>query len=147
MADLSPMSPEPRSPHPASDLWAAAVEAEQRTGKRETTVAEAERHLLFRLGKAALGFVLIVVGIAALPLPGPGWLIIIAGLNLLPFRWAQQTIRIIRNRIPGVPEDGPIPLRTWLIMGAIVAAMSIVSILWADDIAQWFSDTWTRLRN
>lgn len=131
--------------HKAAAVWSAAISAEREIGDHESTVEAAERHVLLRVAYAALGFVLIGVGIAALPLPGPGWLIILAGLSMLPFRWAQRTIRLIRARIPGVPEEGSIPLRTWIIMGAIVVAATVVSIWFRQPMAQWFSDTWTDL--
>lgn len=115
----------------------AAIEAEFATGRREETLAEAKRHVALRLLSIVGGFALIAVGIAALPLPGPGWLIIIAGLGLLPFEWADRTIRLIRQRIPGVPEEGRIPTRTWAVMGAVVAATSTASILWGGDLREW----------
>ena len=82
----------------------AAIEAEFQTGKHEETVAEAERHVAVRLARMIAGFTLIVAGAAAIILPGPGWLMIVLGLSLLPFAWAQRTIRLIRRRIPGIPE-------------------------------------------
>ena len=63
-------------------LEAAAIDAERSTGAREETVAEAKRHILVRLGRAIAGVVVVLVGIALLPLPGPGTLTIIAGLAL-----------------------------------------------------------------
>lgn len=101
----------------------AAVEAEFETGHREETVAEAKAHILIRVPRMILGFLIVIVGIIALPLPGPGWLIILAGLGILSidFVWAARLIKFIRRRIPGIPEDGNIPARTWVIMIAIMA--------------------------
>jgi hypothetical protein len=96
----------------------------------------------WRIVRMVVGFSLVVVGVIALPLPGPGWLIVIAGLSLLPFRWARRTVASIRRRIPGVPEDGRIPLRTLVVMGAVVAAVTGSSIAWGDDLSQWLSRRW-----
>ena len=74
----------------------AAIEAEFETGLREETRAEAKRHVLYRLLSIVGGFTIMGLGIAALPLPGPGWLIIIVGLQMLPFEWSRRTIRLIR---------------------------------------------------
>ncbi len=123
-------------------LGAAAVEAEFRTGRREETVEQAERHVVLRLLRAIAGFFVIGIGIAALPLPGPGWLLIIIGLTLLPFAWAERTILLIRRKIPGVPEEGSIPLHTWLIMGALLITFTTISILYGDDISRWVASLW-----
>lgn len=120
----------------------AALEAERQTGRAEETDAEARRNVLMRLGRAVLGFVIIGVGIAALPLPGPGWLIIILGLSLLPFAWAERTILLIRQKIPGVPAEGKVPLRAWLIMGALVIVTSAISILFGEAIMMWIRELW-----
>ena len=116
-------SDEPQKPTEGDDaggrwvdrLGAAAVEAEFRTGRREETVEEAERSVVLRLLRAIAGFFIIGIGIAALPLPGPGWLLIIIGLSLLPFAWAERTILLIRRKI---------------------------SFLYGDDISRWVASLW-----
>lgn len=144
-------SDEPQKPTESGDdaggrwvdrLGAAAVEAEFRTGRREETVEEAERGVVLRLLRAIAGFFIIGVGIAALALPGPGWLLIIIGLSLLPFAWAERTILLIRRKIPGVPEEGSIPLHTWLIMGALLITFTTISFLYGDDISRWIAGLW-----
>ncbi|MEK6859159.1 MAG: PGPGW domain-containing protein [Nanoarchaeota archaeon] len=47
------------------------------------------------------GFILLIVGIALLVLPGPGWISILLGLTLLAchFLWAQRLLREVRNQI------------------------------------------------
>ncbi len=121
----------------------AAFEAERATGEREETEAEIRRGVIIRLARIIGGFVLIGLGLALLPLPGPGWVTILVGLGLLPYAWAQRTIRLIRRRIPGVPEDGRIPTRTWIVMGLIVVATMSVSILFGDAIGQFLGDAWS----
>ena len=123
----------------------AAVAAEFETGEREDTIAEAKAHILIRIPRMILGFVIVIVGIIALPLPGPGWLIILAGLGILSvdFVWAANLITFIRRRIPGVPEDGEIPARTWAIMAAIMAVAAAASVWWylfdgKETVTGWF---------
>lgn len=143
-------SPEPHhdGPHLAEArlrLREAALEAETATGRHETTREDAERGLALRLVRAVGGFALIGLGIALLPLPGPGWLVVILGLSLLPFTWAERTIRLIRRQVPGVPDHGAIPASTWFVMGSIVVAATVVSVLFGKQIGHWASDSWSQL--
>ena len=81
-----------RTPVPSSRSLDDAVEAEIELA-HETTVVEAERGLVRRVARVVAGFTLVFVGILLLVLPGPGLLVIAAGLGLLsrdvPFarRW------------------------------------------------------------
>src|SRR5580693_4202505 len=54
---------------------------------------------LARLAKIAAGFGLLVAGIVMLPLPGPGWLTIAAGLGILAaeFRWARTALDRLKS--------------------------------------------------
>jgi uncharacterized protein (TIGR02611 family) len=47
-----------------------------------------------------VGTAVLVAGILAIPYPGPGWLILFAGLAILgtEFRWAQYVLRWTRSR-------------------------------------------------
>lgn len=49
----------------------------------------------------ATGFLLFILGIALLVLPGPGWLVIIVGLSMLAghFIWARRILREVRRDI------------------------------------------------
>ena len=115
------------------------------TGRREETMEEAQRGAVRRLVRAFGGFLLIGVGIVLLPLPGPGWVIIIIGLSMLPFAWAERTILLIRRRIPGIPDEGRIPVTTWIIMIAMVTAATLVAIFFGGAIAKWLQDLWSGL--
>jgi hypothetical protein len=80
--------------------------------------------------------------IALLPLPGPGWVVIIVGLGILPFAWAQRTIRLIRRKVPGIPEDGRIPVHTWIIMISIVVVMALLAMKFGGTVGEWASELW-----
>jgi uncharacterized protein (TIGR02611 family) len=118
-------------------LREAAEEAERQTGVHEETEEQLRRSLHIRVARIVAGFVVMALGVAALPLPGPGWLIIIFGLNLLPFAWAERTIRLIRRKVPGVPEEGNVPVHTWVTMGVLTVAATTISVVWGDDIGSW----------
>lgn len=55
--------------------------------------------LAWRLGVTALGVVIIGGGVVLLPLPGPGWVVIFAGLGLLAteYAWAARLLREARR--------------------------------------------------
>lgn len=112
------------------EFEAAAIEAEFETGRRETTVREAERHLLVRIGRVLLGIVVLVAGLLMLPLPGPGMLTIAAGLALLasdvPFarRWLDR----VRERVPS-DADGRIS-KPVLIGGLVFSAVTVSFSAW-----------------
>lgn len=42
-----------------------------------------------------LGFLVVVIGLILVPLPGPGWLVVFAGLAILSieFVWAQEAVK------------------------------------------------------
>lgn len=119
----------------------AAIRAEYETGERETSDEEAKAHALVRAARMSLGFVVVIIGIAALPLPGPGWLIIAGGLTILAkdVAWAERLLRYIRKRVPGIPEDGKIPRSSLATMGVMTLAFVTASMWWtfgrgSDDI-------------
>lgn len=126
----------------AERLGAAALEAERETGHREETLEEARRGVMIRLLRIVAGFTVIGVGVAGLVLPGPGWVVIIIGLSLLPFAWAERTVLLIRRKVPGVPEEGSIPVRTWFIMGALLVTFTTLSLLYGDVVIEWLSELW-----
>lgn len=137
----------PHDHHPFREaghtLADAAIEAEFETGRREETFEEARAGAIRRTARAVGGFAVIGMGIALLPLPGPGWVVIIIGLTMLPFAWAERTILTIRRSIPGIPEDGRIPLSTWIVMGTMVVVFSAVAFFFGGAIGSWLGDLWT----
>jgi uncharacterized protein (TIGR02611 family) len=57
--------------------------------------------LAWRLAVTVVGVAVIAIGIVLLPLPGPGWLIIFAGLGVLgtEYAWAARLLRWVRARV------------------------------------------------
>ncbi|HMX08524.1 MAG TPA: PGPGW domain-containing protein [Microthrixaceae bacterium] len=129
-------------PRTAELITAAVYEAERETGVHEETEAEVRHSLALRMTRMIGGFVLIGIGASLIVLPGPGWLVILIGLSLLPFAWAERTILAIRRRVPGVPEDGTIPTRTWVVIGVVTVGAIVISFLFGSRIGDWISGTW-----
>lgn len=53
-----------------------------------------------RLIIALVGTIVLVVGVIAIPYPGPGWLIVFAGLAILAteFEWANRVLAFARSK-------------------------------------------------
>ena len=58
-------------------------------------------HLAYRTLIGVVGGLIIVIGIILLPLPGPGWLVIFAGMALwaTEFAWAQRILRWTKRKV------------------------------------------------
>ncbi|MEJ2870615.1 TIGR02611 family protein [Actinomycetospora sp. OC33-EN08] len=56
-------------------------------------------NLAWRIAIGVLGTVVLIVGVIAIPYPGPGWLIVFAGLGILAteFEWAGRVLRFARR--------------------------------------------------
>lgn len=76
--------------------WRAAV---RYAGFRASVARHRTLDMVFKLFVGLLGFVVVVVGIIALPAPGPGWAIIFLGLGILAteFTAARTVLRLARR--------------------------------------------------
>lgn len=54
----------------------------------------------YRIVIGAVGTIVLIAGIVAIPYPGPGWLIVFAGLGILAteFAWARRVLRYARSK-------------------------------------------------
>jgi uncharacterized protein (TIGR02611 family) len=112
-------------------LQQAAIQAEFDTGRREATLQRARTNVLLRLARMTAGSVVLVLGLAMVVLPGPGWLAVAAGLAILSrdVAWADRLLRYVRRRIPGIPADGRIP-RSTMVTASLMATAGIALSLW-----------------
>ena len=55
----------------------------------------------YRVGVGLVGGLVVALGIVTIPLPGPGWLTVIAGLFLLAteFAWAERLLQFTRRHV------------------------------------------------
>jgi uncharacterized protein (TIGR02611 family) len=55
----------------------------------------------YRIGVGIVGALILALGIVAIPLPGPGWLIVIAGLFVLAteFTWAERLLDFTKRHV------------------------------------------------
>lgn len=110
----------------------AALQAEYETGAREETEAQARSGVIARIARMTLGTIVLIIGIIMLPLPGPGGVVVAAGLAILArdVAWAERLLRYVRRRMPGVPEDGKIPRSSLITMLFVTAAGLTFSYWW-----------------
>ena len=85
-----------------------------------------------RLALETVGWVLVVVGIAALVLPGPGLLSIFAGLVLLSqqYDWAEKRLEPVKERALKAAEES---VETWprIVLSTLIAVAIIAAgVLW-----------------
>jgi len=85
-----------------------------------------------RIAIGVIGVSVILVGIVLLPLPGPGWVIIFAGLGVLAieFVWARRLLRFARRQVGR--WTAWIRRQSFLVRaGSIVATLAIMAgALW-----------------
>jgi len=82
-----------------------------------------------------LGWVVLLVGVAALILPGPGLLLMLAGLAILSqeYDWAEQRVEPVKVKAFEVAAAG---VQTWpRILGSTLSALVLVGIgiFWMID--------------
>jgi uncharacterized protein (TIGR02611 family) len=55
----------------------------------------------YRVGVGIVGGLIVAVGLATIPLPGPGWLTVIAGLFVLAteFTWAERLLEYTKKQV------------------------------------------------
>ncbi|MEM9520601.1 MAG: PGPGW domain-containing protein [Actinomycetota bacterium] len=117
--------------HERESLRDAAIQAEYETGAREETEAEARSHIVVRIARMTIGSIVCLAGVAMLVLPGPGLVVIAAGLAILArdVAWADRLVGHVRDRIPA-DEQGNIPRSTIVTMIVAGIAGVLLSVWW-----------------
>ncbi len=93
----------------------------------------------YRVAVGVVGFVVLVVGIAAIPYPGPGWAIVFVGLAILAseFYWAHRTLAYTRRRYDSVMFW--MRRQSWWVqvIGVLFTAAVVVVTLWLLGALAW----------
>jgi uncharacterized protein (TIGR02611 family) len=86
---------------PAEDGGRSLRERVGRTHWRRRLAARRPLDHAYRLVVGVVGGLVVAVGLVTIPLPGPGWLTVIAGLFLLAteFVWAERLLDFTRRHV------------------------------------------------
>ena len=93
-------------------------------------MSRASRHAK-RIGIGIIGSLIVLIGIVAIPYPGPGWLIVFAGLAVLAteFDWAQRLLNYARGKYDvwvGWLKRQSTPIKAiFMIMTTVVVVVTI----------------------
>ncbi|SDC94901.1 TIGR02611 family protein [Rhodococcus tukisamuensis] len=68
--------------------------------QRRRIAANVGLNLAYRIGVGVVGGLVFVIGVITIPYPGPGWLIVFAGLGILAteFAWAHRLLHFAKAR-------------------------------------------------
>lgn len=91
--------------------------------------------IVWRIAVTLIGTAVIAIGIVLLPLPGPGWVIIFAGLGILAseYRWAARLLRFVRRllqRWTAWLERRSLWLRIVVVLFSVIVVLAIVAAAW-----------------
>ncbi len=94
----------------------------------------------YRLAVAIVGLIVFVIGILAIPYPGPGWAIVFIGLGILAteFEWARRWLTTARdhyNRSREWLKGQPLWVRA--LVTTLISAVAVAA-LWLVGAVGWF---------
>jgi uncharacterized protein (TIGR02611 family) len=93
----------------------------------------------YRIVVGVVGLAVLVVGILAIPYPGPGWAIVFVGLAILAteFEWARRALAWTRRRYDRV-MDWFKAQGLWVqALGFVLTAAVVVGTLWLLGALSW----------
>jgi uncharacterized protein (TIGR02611 family) len=127
------------------ETTAVAQESKGRAlGSRAPEFIKARRalHLGWRVGVFVVGLAVVVAGVVMLPLPGPGWLVIFAGMALwaTEFVWAQLVLRWTKRKVTEATQRAldPSARRRTIVLttaGATIMAVLVGAYVWKFGLA------------
>ncbi|MFI5936444.1 TIGR02611 family protein [Actinoplanes sp. NPDC051494] len=87
--------------------------------------------MALKIGVGLLGAIVVAVGIVLIPLPGPGWAIVILGLAIwaVEFAWAKQLLHFTRRNVQAWTQwvlKQPLPLRALIGLAGFVFISAVV---------------------
>lgn len=120
----------------------------QRQRLRDKIGSNAAVDLTYRIVVGVVGLAVLILGIIAIPYPGPGWLIVFTGLGILAseFTWAHRLLQFARGKYDGFMDwfsRQPIATRA---AGVLFTAGVVLATLWLIGglylVAGWVGSDW-----
>ncbi|MDT3399951.1 TIGR02611 family protein [Streptomyces sp. B1866] len=94
-------------------------------------------HLSWQVGVFVVGLAVVATGVVLLPLPGPGWVVIFAGMAIwaTEFVWAQLVLRWTKRKVTEAAQralDPAVRKRNLILTGIAVTicAVAVAAYVW-----------------
>lgn len=122
-------------------MRSAAIEAEMGTGRRERTEERARRNVIVRVAVISFGTLVTILGVLMLVLPGPGIVVVIAGLGILSTEvtWAERLLAYAKRKakVDTVTDQHPWIKPVSIVVTVIACAVSIAYALGWIPAIEW----------
>ncbi|GAB2786122.1 TIGR02611 family protein [Streptomyces daliensis] len=134
-----PAATSAQGPDPVSSPDPAPATDEKPLGSRAPAFVKSNRtlHLSWQVGVFVIGLAVVVTGVIMLPLPGPGWLVIFAGMAIwgTEFVWAQLVLRWTKRKVTEAAQralDPKVRRRNIILtsVGVVICAVLLSVYLW-----------------
>ena len=109
--------------------------------------------LAYRITVGIVGALVLALGVLAIPYPGPGWLIVFAGLGILAseFEWAKGALRFVRKRYDAFMAWFSKQSIVVKGLGVLFTTVVVLATLWLLGtfalVGGWFGLDWTWLES
>ena len=119
-----------------------------RLGFRERIRRNPGLHLAYRVVVGVFGGLVLVAGIVMIPYPGPGWLVVFAGLAILAteFTWAERVLRYAKGRYDAwnhwLRQQRPVVRAAVWTATAVVVVLTLWLLDAYDLVGGWFGLEW-----
>jgi uncharacterized protein (TIGR02611 family) len=106
---------------------------------RERLRTQPTVNLAYRVVVGVVGLAVLVVGILAIPYPGPGWAIVFIGLGILAteFEWARHLLAYARRRYDQVMDWFKAQGRWVQALGVLFTVAVVLATMWLLGALAW----------
>jgi uncharacterized protein (TIGR02611 family) len=125
--------------------------AERRRRIRARIAANPTFDLAYRITVAVVGLLVLGLGILLIPYPGPGWLVVFAGLGILAteFAWAHRLLKFARKHYDRFMEWFSAQSLVVKGLGVLLTTVVVLVTLWLlgtfSLVGGWFGLEWSWL--
>jgi uncharacterized protein (TIGR02611 family) len=120
-----------------------AAEVKRRWARRRDRLRERPTaDFVYRIVVGVVGTAVLVVGVVAIPYPGPGWAIVFIGLGILAteFDWARRLLAYAKERYDKVMDWFHRQSTVVQILGGVLTALIVAATLWLLGALDWTAE-------